>query len=95
MVNINQNIRHSSTTSTPILPNANPPHVSDQITNKALCNLKPPASVIVNSTITSNQENTNQLSSMTTMITPVNPTLFESTLGTNTRNETNDSCFTG
>ena len=92
---ISQNSRHSSTTSTPILPNANPPHVIEQITNKALCNLKQPTSATINSTISNNQENTNQLSSMTTMITPVNQMMFESTLGTNARNDTNDSCFTG
>ena len=86
---INQNSRHLSSTSTPIIPSAIPPNIADQITNKNTCNIKPPVSSLTH------QENVHQISSMTTMITPVNQMLFESTLGTNTRNETNDSCFTG
>ena len=95
IAHVNPNNRHGSTTSTPILPSANPPNIADQITNRPQGNVKPPISAINTSNIATTQDNTYQHSAMTTMITPVNQMLFESTLGTNTRNETNDSCFTG
>ena len=93
--NAYQNKRHGSTTSTPILPSAIPPNLTDQITNKPQGNMKPPTSTVNNPALAITNDNTYQHSAMTTMITPVNQMLFESTLGTNTRNDTNDSYFTG
>ena len=94
---VNQNVRHGSTTSTPILPFANVPNTTSS-TNLNDVNLK--AKNIDKQPIvpvTSNQQtqdSAQQHNLMTTMITPVNQMLFESTAGSITGIGNNDSCFT-
>ena len=96
---INQNVRHGSSTSTPILPPANVPTtvastaVTDHVVNKGQCQMRPQVPIKSNQPAT--HDTNQQPNLMTTMITPVNQMLFETTLGTSTGAEGNDSCFTG
>lgn len=97
---INQNVRHGSSTSTPILPPANIPStiastaLTDHV-NKGQGQTRQQQQVPIKLNQPTTNDTNQQLNLMTTMITPVNQMLFETTHGTSTGAAGNDSCFTG
>ena len=94
----NQNVRHGSATSTPILPAVNPAslaptNVLKNQTTQLQSNVPPKQAAIVSSQTTVQNNNTQPHNLMTTMMTPVNQFILDSTIG-DLSGVGNDSCFT-
>ena len=97
---VKHNVRHGSTTSTPILPSENVPITTNTTTlnnqiSKPQSNIRQPLQMSQISSQPTAKNTNQQHNLMTTMITPVNQVLLESTMGDVIGIDSSDCCFTG